>query len=168
MTAIRLPGTLSLIRPPEKSSPAIQMRWNEDLIRNLHGLLASLAHQTSTAAVTSTGLDSYDLGFDFTGTPRADEVVGRWFVPRTITLAADFANSGGIIDTNPTATLDLDVQDDGVSIGTVSISTGGAFVFTTTSNTEKVVAGGSEVRLVAPASADVTAKGILITLKGVV
>ncbi len=122
------------------------------------------------ALIAAHGLtaQAYDLGFDFPGAPGADEVVGRWYVPQTVTLAADFAGSGGAIDTTPTATLDLDVQDGGVSIGTVSISTGGAFTFTTTGGTEKVVAAGSVVRLVAPATPDATAAGILLTLKGAV
>jgi hypothetical protein len=122
------------------------------------------------AQIEAHGLTSqaYDLGFDFPGAPAADEVVGRWYVLQTVTLAADFAGSGGAIDINPTATLDLDVQDDGVSIGTVSISAAGAFTFTTVGGAAKVVAAGSVVRLVAPATPDATGAGILLTLKGVV
>ena len=120
------------------------------------------------ALIEAHGLTSqaYDLAFDFPAAPGADEVVGRWHVLRTVTLPADFAGSGGAIDTNPTATLDLDVQDDGVSIGTVSISTAGALTFTTVSGTEKTVNAGSVLRLVAPATPDATAEGVLVTLKG--
>lgn len=128
---------------------------------------ATSATAAAASAVTAEAAAKvYDLGFDFVGVPITDEVVGRWFVPRTVTLVANFAGSGGVIDTNPTATLALDVQDDGVTIGTVSISTGGVFTFTTVSGTEKIVATGSVVRLVAPTTPDATGAGILVTLKG--
>jgi hypothetical protein len=71
------------------------------------------------------------------------------------------AGAAGHIDTNPTAQLDIDVTDDGASIGTISVATNGAFTFATAGGSSKQVAAGSVIRFVAP---DATAAGIAATL----
>ena len=107
----------------------------------------------------------YDFGFTYlAGPPVSDEVIGKVIIPRAITLPANFAGAFGHIDTNPTATFALDVTDDGVSIGTVSISTIGVFTFTTDGGTAKAVAAGSVLRFVAPNVVDATAASFAGTL----
>src|SRR5687768_4133998 len=69
----------------------------------------------------------YDLPLSFSGTPDAGALIGKLVTVRAIEFEADFAGSAGHVGTNPAATFDIDVQDDGVSIGTISISTGGVF-----------------------------------------
>jgi VCBS repeat-containing protein len=110
---------------------------------------------------------AYDFGFSFPGgPPTSSEVLGKVVIPRDLTLPADFAGAAGHIDTNPTAQFDIDVTDDGTSIGTISISTGGVFTFATDGNTAKSVAAGSVLRFVAAASTDATAANISATLQG--
>ncbi len=92
----------------------------------------------------------YDFGFAFGAAPDNFSVIGRVAIPRAITIPADFAGAFGNVEINPDAQFDIDIQDDGVTIGTISVSTGGSFTFTTVSNTEKVVAAGSVVRAVSP------------------
>ena len=40
-----LGNTLPILRPPDRSTPAIQTGWNEDLIRNMHDVLGRLSQQ---------------------------------------------------------------------------------------------------------------------------
>jgi hypothetical protein len=108
----------------------------------------------------------YDFGFVKAATPTSAEVIGKVVIPRDITLPADFSGASGHVDTNPTATFDIDVTDDGASIGTISIATGGVFTFATAGSTAKAVTAGSVVRFVAPASTDATVAGIAATLVG--
>lgn len=112
------------------------------------------------------GTSYYDIGGGSDTTPTSDEVLDIINVPRTVTFPADFSGSLGTIEVNPTATFAIDVKDDAVSIGTISISTGGVFTFTTVSGTEKIVAAGSKVTFVAPTTVDATAAGISYTLAG--
>ncbi len=92
----------------------------------------------------------YDFGYAFGAAPSNFTVIGRVAIPRAITIPADFAGSFGDVETNPDAQFDIDVQDDGVTIGTIVVSTGGSFTFTTVGNTDKVVAAGSVIRAVSP------------------
>jgi len=108
----------------------------------------------------------YDFGFVKAATPTADEVLGKVVIPRDITLPADFAGAAGHVDTNPDAQFDMDVTDDGGSIGTISIATNGSFTFSTAGNTAKSVAAGSVIRFLAPNTPDATVAGIAVTLTG--
>ncbi len=103
---------------------------------------------------------AYDFGFVFEATPGADAVVGRVRIGRNITIPANMTGSTGGVGVNPTATFDIDVQDDGVSIGTISVSTGGTLTFTTDSGTSKAVAAGSEITFVAPTTPDTTVEAM--------
>lgn len=100
---------------------------------------------------------AYDLKVSFEATPTAGQIVGRVRVPRQVILPANLTGSFGGIGTNPTAAFPVDIQDDGVSIGTISVSTGGAFTFTTAGGTAKTLAAGSEITFVAPTPPDSTA-----------
>lgn len=114
--------------------------------------------------------DPYDVPLSFAGTPDAGALMGKLMAVRDIDFEADFSGSAGHVGTNPDATFDIDVQDDGVSIGTISVSTGGAFTFTTASGTAKTVASGSRIEFYAPSDspAEATVADIAATLKGTV
>ncbi|PBB80970.1 hypothetical protein CK218_11245 [Mesorhizobium sp. WSM3879] len=105
----------------------------------------------------------YDFGGYFEAAPSTSGgVFGRVRIARNITIAANMSGSYGGVSTNPVATYDVDVKDDGVSIGTISISTGGVVTFTTVSGTSKSVAAGSEIRFTAPINSppDTTIAGL--------
>lgn len=110
----------------------------------------------------------YDLPMSFAGTPGGGELLGMLSIVRDLEFAANFAGSVGHVGTNPDATYEIDVQDDGVSIGTISISTAGAFTFTTTSGTAKSVASGSLIEFIGSSDspAEETISNISATLKG--
>jgi len=98
--------------------------------------------------------------------PGSSEAIGKVVIPRDITLPADFAGAAGHVDVNPDDAFDIDVTDDGVSIGTISISEAGAFTFITVSGTAQSIGAGSIARFVAPASTDASIEGIAVTLVG--
>jgi hypothetical protein len=110
----------------------------------------------------------YDIPLSFSGSPTAGQLIGKTMVVRDIAFPANFSGSVGHIGTNPTSTYAIDVQDNGSSIGTISISTGGAFTFSTSSGTAKTVSSGHRIEFYAPANspADATAANIAATLKG--
>lgn len=112
----------------------------------------------------------YDVPLSYAGTPDAGALIGKLIAVRDIVFPANFSGSSGHVGTNPAATFDIDVQDDGASIGTISISTGGVFTFTTISGTAKTVAAGSRIEFFAPSDSPVeaTVADIAATLKGTV
>lgn len=112
----------------------------------------------------------YDVPLSFAGTPDAGALMGKLIAVREVDFEANFAGSAGHVGTNPAATFEIDVQDDGVSIGTISISTGGVFTFTTTGGTAKTVAVGSRIEFYASSDspAEATIADIAVTLKGMV
>ena len=110
-----------------------------------------LSLMANFAAGGGEGGTIYDFGCAFGSTPTGETVITRVRIGRAITIPADMAGSAGGVGTNPTATYDIDVQDDGVSIGTISVSTGGVATFSTSGGTAKSVAAGSEITFVAPA-----------------
>ncbi len=108
----------------------------------------------------------YDIAMAFSGKPANSEVMLRAVVVREVTFPANLADSAGTIATSATATTVLDIQDDAVTVGTISISTSGVFTFTTPGGTSKVIAAGSVLTIVNQASQDSTAADISVTLLG--
>lgn len=108
---------------------------------------------------------SFSVGFGFTTTPTASEVLLLYTFAEAVTFPDEWSGSVGDIGTNPTASFVLDVQKNGSSVGTVTISTGGAFTFVTTGGTV-AFAIGDQLKVVGPGSADATAANVSITFLG--
>lgn len=110
----------------------------------------------------------YDIPLSFAGTPTAGQLMGKTITVRDVIFAANFSGAVGHVGTNPAATFAIDVQDDGSTIGTISISTGGVVTFTTTSGTAKTVTSGHRLEFYAPADspAEASIANIAATLKG--
>jgi len=120
-----------------------------------------------SASVVATAYNApYDVGSGFSDVPTTAQVLEVIMIARELVFPANFAGSVGDITTNPTGSFVIDVDDDGVTIGTITISTGGAFTFATTSGTAKTVAAGSKLEFIAPVSVDATAAGAVWTLLG--
>lgn len=108
----------------------------------------------------------YDIRLGFSSTPAADQVLDTIVLPRDVTLPPDMSGSVGVIDTNPTASFVISVQDDAIEIGSITVSTSGVFTFATTGGTEQILAAGSVLTFVAPNPVDATAAGLSATLAG--
>lgn len=109
----------------------------------------------------------YDFGMFYPGTPdNTVLLMQRVIIAQPITIPANMAGAYGYVTTSPDATYDIDLQDDGVSIGTVSISNAGAFTFTTTGGTAKNVAPGSRLDFFAPTGSptDASIEDISLTI----
>jgi hypothetical protein len=107
-----------------------------------------------------------ELNFSYYGSPPSSVEMGKVVSANPITFPANFVGSRGFVETNPAAAYDIDVQDDGVSIGTISISTAGAFSFATAGGTDKVVAAGSVITLVSDSVPDASLTEIFVALTG--
>src|SRR5689334_16007411 len=57
------------------------------------------------------------------------DIVARYLFVEAATFPADFLGSRGHVETLPTAAATMDVQRNGVSIGTILIASGGAVTF---------------------------------------
>lgn len=110
----------------------------------------------------------YDLAMQFAGKPANAEVMLRLMVVRDIALPANLSGSLGDIGTSATAQTVLIVKDDGVVIGTITISTVDIFTFATTSGSAKTVAEGSLLTIENQATTDATAADITVTLEATV
>lgn len=122
------------------------------------------ARQSGGWAAVSLAGGMCDMEVTFSGAPTASQVIFSRLLGRNAEFAANFSGSVGKIGVNPAATFDLDVQADGVSIGTISISTGGVFSFSMAGVVVKNVLAGTVVEVVAPVGVDATAADISIQL----
>lgn len=109
-----------------------------------------LEYRTDTSPEGWVGLLPYDFGFVFETSPDPGAVLGRVRIGRDIRIPPDFGGSFGGGDVNPAADYAIDVQDDGVSIGTITVSNAGAITWQTVGNVLKDVAAGSEILFLAP------------------
>ncbi len=103
--------------------------------------------------------------FFFVDTPPASEVLMMYTSTETLTFADDFAGSYGYCGTYPNVTYTMDVQKNGVSVGSVEISTGGVFTFATTSGA-LTLAPGDQMKVVAPAGTVENIANVSISFRG--
>lgn len=122
----------------------------------------------ATDAITFSRMASsipYVVGFHFPGTPTASALVWSHVVTDvTFTLPDELVNSVGRVATNPSSSTAFDVKKNGVSVGTITVSSGGAFTFTTSGGTVSF-AQGDYLDVVAPASLNGLAD-LTVTLRG--
>lgn len=100
------------------------------------------------------------------GSIPAAQLVGLYTFVNSMTLGANFAGAVGKCGTNPAATATFNVYKNGTAIGTVAISTAGAFTFATSGGAAFSFSPGDEITVVAPAIADATLANVAISLTG--
>lgn len=129
----------------------------------------NLSDVTNVAtARVNLGLATYILSTFATTTPTASEVLMLAVAGAAFTIPANFtAALRSTVGVNPTASFVLDVQNNGTTIGTITISTGGVVTATTVGGTSKAIAVSDVIKIVAPAVADTTAANIGLTIVGV-
>lgn len=116
--------------------------------------------------VGTTGSTPYRIGGFFTTTPGVSEVLFMHIFPVNVDFDDDFLGSVGDIDTNPTSSFVMDVSLNGSSVGTITISTGGAFSFVT-SGAGLSATSGDVLKITGPSTPDASAAGAAFTLVGV-
>jgi hypothetical protein len=105
-----------------------------------------------------------DLAMFFPGTPGSAQLMFKFVAARDFEFPANFAGAVGHIGTNPTGSFVMDVSVQGSNIGTITVSTGGAFTFATTGGLPIDVDAGDRIEIEAPVSTDATAADIAATL----
>jgi hypothetical protein len=138
-----------------------------------------LRTQFSQVWLTKVGTDEWVLGGDFGGLLNycvggfapsnilASEVLADHPVVQAFTIPANFSGSQASVGTNPAATFVLTVLKNGVSIGTVSIGTGGVVTFATVSGLAYNFAVGDLLTVQAPATTDGSILRLRFTIKGI-
>jgi hypothetical protein len=91
----------------------------------------------------------FSLGYFFSGTPDVSITMAESIFTFAVDMPDDFAGSYGRVGTNPSGTTVLDIQKNGSSIGSASISSGGAFTFSTTGGATSFAAG-DRISIVTP------------------
>lgn len=112
------------------------------------------------------GTTPYDTGFFVPGKPDAGGQVMKYTAVRAVTIPGNCAGSRGHVSTNPTSTMVFDIQKNGSSVGSISISTAGVFTFSTTSSSPIVLAAGDRLQVFAPNPQDATGADVSVTLLG--
>lgn len=118
----------------------------------------------------------FPVVFSYVGRPLAGATVGIATIPyypdgstMTVTLAANFLGAAGSLGNPPTASATYTVWSGPAGptqIGSVSVSTGGVFTFSTTSGTAKTFTSGGRMLLLAPNPQDATLSDVGITFSG--
>lgn len=110
----------------------------------------------------------YRYGGFAVGTITASEVLMDHVVTVAHTLPAAFANSKASVGSNPASSWVGDVQRNGASIGSITISTGGVATLATVGGTSKAIAVGDVLTVIAPASVDATIARLRFTFEGTI
>lgn len=124
--------------------------------------LAAYFASAAFDAVDARAAVPYNIGFFFTSTPTASEVLLLHTVTEACQLADDFAGTLGDVGTNPGSSFVADVAVNGSNVGTITISTGGVITLATTGGAV-ALAPGDQVRVTGPAVAVATLANVSIT-----
>ena len=118
------------------------------------------------SAASPSAAKLFDIFCYVEGKPDPGEAVCVIPVPSdvTVTFQANFVNSRGGLDANPTSTATYTVYVSGSSIGTFSISTGGVFTWATNSGAAQTAPPNSEIKIKAPTVQDATLSGVRFCL----
>lgn len=108
----------------------------------------------------------YDTGFFMPGTPSDGAIVMKFIASRPFFLPDDFAGSRGQCGINPTSPVVFAVKKNGADIGTISISTGGVFTFSTTGAGNETFAAGDILSVVAPSPVDPALSDVVVSFFG--
>lgn len=107
-----------------------------------------------------------DLPLYIPGPIPANVTLTEIMVTSGFTLADDFVDSLGRVGVNPSVSTTLTVQRNGSSIGTIVISTAGAFTFTTSGSGSETFSVGQRLSVVS-GTTDGLVANLAVTLKGI-
>ena len=141
-----LTGPLSLPGDPVSALQAATKQYVDD------------AFSTASALI-------YDIGFFIGGVPTDAEIVARFESVREFSIPAGATGSRASAGVASTGTVEFDIQNNGVSVGTVEFAVDDVGTFTFAS--PSVFEIGDVLTIVAPATADATLADVSISFVGV-
>lgn len=100
--------------------------------------------------------------------PLSSEVLLDFISDTAFSLAANLVGCTASCGTNPAATFVLDVQKNGLSIGSITISTLGVVTFATTGAAAQAIVIGDVLTVLGPAVADTNIMRLRFTLQGTI
>lgn len=112
---------------------------------------AALINDGSNVRGTGSNRAIYDLGFFTAGTPTASSSIFSYVFPRSVTFLSSLPGSQGYADTAPSAQTDFDIQQDGVSVGTITFAASSqtaTFVF----SSDSTYIEGQRLTIISPAN----------------
>lgn len=115
---------------------------------------------------TATGTLAYVVPFGFYSNTVATEYFFGHVFTESVTFPANWSGAQGKLETNPAATFVITLQKNGVTCGTISISTAGAYTFATTGGTSVSFVAGDKLTGIGPATADASIADVLASLRG--
>lgn len=128
----------------------------------------TLALQAATKAYVDTRLvtvNPYDVAGFIDGVPAALADILRFVAGRSFFIPSGAANSSAYARVAPTAAQDLDIQRNGVSVGTISFgAASNTGSFTVASDVQFTA--GDRLAVIAPDPADATMEDIFVTIAG--
>lgn len=107
----------------------------------------------------------YAIGGFFNAHPLASEFILRHIFAEPVAFLDDFGGSRGRVGTNPAALFTMTVLKNGAAAGSIAVSTGGVFTFSTTGGAISFVAG-DYLEVQAPAIIDASIENAAFTLLG--
>lgn len=107
----------------------------------------------------------YFVPLGFGDSPGASQKLLIHTFPIAVDFADDWASSVSYVGTNPGAAWSADVQKNEVSIGSISVTTGGVVTFATTGGATSFAIG-DRLEIIAPGTADGTIADCAFTLYG--
>lgn len=120
---------------------------------------------TKLSASSASTPQPYDITFAYPGAPPNATVLQLICFSRPVSMSGNFAGSTGHCGANPTATAVYTVYKNGSTIGTVTISTSGAFTFASTSGAAPSFAIGDTLSILTPIT-DATLSSVTMTFAG--
>jgi hypothetical protein len=142
--------------PPTIPGGAEAITWLSDggfPIANVAGYFAALSNP-------------YDVVFSLPGQYAISITYQIIVFARAVAFSANFAGAKGNILTNPTGVKTWTLNKNGSSCGTIQVSTGGAFTFTSTGGLAVSFAIGDVLSITTPSSPDATLADFAFTLPG--
>jgi hypothetical protein len=129
---------------------------------------ATLANVSLTLQGTrsSTSTSAVVIPASWLGTIPATQIIGMFTFADPITFPANWSGSTGKCGTSPTASATFAVNKNGAAVGTVVISTGGAFTFATSGGATVAFNTGDVMTVTAPGPADGTLANVAMSFTG--
>lgn len=110
---------------------------------------------------------AYDLPFRSADTPADGVELDAHVMVRDVIIPANMSGSQGRVSANPDASYEISIKKNGGEIGTVTISTGGAFTFATSGGAAQSLEAGDVLTAVAPSPSpdESSLAGLSFTIK---